>query len=115
VLPFEAAIIFIQALIPFDGEDPAGPDAVGYAVDLIWDSGGEGEDSFTAAVCDVYRDGAEAALPNERSNGGSFTYRRQPPLPQAAVASRCQLMLCSSVRGFSICVLFLFQLKLSSK
>jgi hypothetical protein len=66
--PFEAAIV--QALIPhyravFDGEDPAdSPDAVGYAVDLIWDSGGEGEDSLAAAICAVYHAGAEAALPH---------------------------------------------------
>jgi hypothetical protein len=47
----------------FDGEDPADDldGAVEYAIDLIYEIEREGE---AAAIHDVYRDGAEAALPH---------------------------------------------------
>jgi hypothetical protein len=67
--PFHATIV--KALRPhfqdiFEGEDDPADDppeeAVGYAVNLIYDTGGINDDTIAAAIDDVYRDGVEAGL-----------------------------------------------------
>jgi hypothetical protein len=67
--PFHATVT--QALIPlyqahFDGDNPANDpeDAIGYAVDLISDAADDVDNRLALAINDVYRDGADAALPH---------------------------------------------------